>query len=949
MPAVYTTDAPNPVWVVSNPSERTITITNNVMTIVPNPGSTATFMVSADGGANYISVVTTCVLRIFGGTALIEGATIPLTLNRNVAATWVVETVGGGSVAPGTGNATEFTAAVNGPETVVIAATYNGVTARHTVTVHQTDPGGGPSFVITDIDITQSPYSLDYSLNIEVESVDAEDLIFQTVEMSGWRVVGITLDGHIGVAYGDGNGRVEIPGVTPVGTYLATLLLERVNGSSEDTWGGQLWVSAGNNQGAPATQAIPFSMDHSVYIIDVDEGGIICGNSFRVHVNGPTPENDVVISPPEAATFTDTGFGMIEVTVADGYTGTFVIFDTAVMEELQITTLPCQPVAPTITGGESAVCNQVVTLQTNVPLPTWEFLPSNAGTWAGDPYGTTVHFVPAQGFSGEIVFSIAGTMAEHVLEVSCSAVPVHVSASPSLAQVGDRITITTDSLLVDWRFGDNPEYGSWERGSRLDLPVITFTVGMAAAGESIWFSPDGVNFAYITVSAGDGFIEGPSEISATCGQTITLTTAAPTPAWSIVPPSEGGGIGGSFIGPTDEATTQIKIAFNFTGTIVVNDFAGTENPFIINVSCLPAAVTGPGSTQCGAIVIYSANVPTPSWVITPPTAAAIISTTGPEATIRIADDYMGSVFYLSADGGNTQKTVGVSCCQLPKIISQFVVRGAVGAALAYQIGATANPTVFAAFNLPPGMSINSQTGLVSGVPTSPGNWITTVSAANSCGSARATVSFAIQMAAGGLPNWIVLPAGTDCNDILKLISQTGIAYTSNPLGSPTDIIPLCTGSSDLVLDHIELSMTQSTGDVYGASDQDWISGKSAIVVNRVPFVMWWQFDAHGRYLATDNNGIEWGVFIDGEHIATRGFRYTWVADGEVPNIGDSESPLSGYGGGKMGVPFINLAPGTHQIELRYKRHVNAVQGRYSKSRPWTASFSGILFAQSCGD
>ncbi|NBT36408.1 MAG: hypothetical protein EBT03_12895, partial [Betaproteobacteria bacterium] len=82
----------------------------------------------------------------------------------------------------------------------------------------------------------------------------------------------------------------------------------------------------------------------------------------------------------------------------------------------------------------------------------------------------------------------------------------------------------------------------------------------------------------------------------------------------------------------------------------------------------------------------------------------------------------------------------------PNLTSATTVAGKVGQALSFQLTADNSPTSFAASGLPAGLSLNTATGLVSGVPTEEGTFAVRFSAANGNGTGPAqTVSFTIDL------------------------------------------------------------------------------------------------------------------------------------------------------------------------------------------------------------
>ena len=77
----------------------------------------------------------------------------------------------------------------------------------------------------------------------------------------------------------------------------------------------------------------------------------------------------------------------------------------------------------------------------------------------------------------------------------------------------------------------------------------------------------------------------------------------------------------------------------------------------------------------------------------------------------------------------------------PVITSSAAVSATAGSAISYAVTASGNPVSYAATGLPPGMVIDTASGVISGVPMSAGLFATAVSASNISGSASAIVTF----------------------------------------------------------------------------------------------------------------------------------------------------------------------------------------------------------------
>ena len=82
--------------------------------------------------------------------------------------------------------------------------------------------------------------------------------------------------------------------------------------------------------------------------------------------------------------------------------------------------------------------------------------------------------------------------------------------------------------------------------------------------------------------------------------------------------------------------------------------------------------------------------------------------------------------------------------QPPVITSASSATGQVGQVFGYQITASNNPTLFSAFGLPGGLTVNTNTGVISGTPTAAGSFSAQIMAANAGGTNTASLNITIQ-------------------------------------------------------------------------------------------------------------------------------------------------------------------------------------------------------------
>jgi T5SS/PEP-CTERM-associated repeat protein len=134
-------------------------------------------------------------------------------------------------------------------------------------------------------------------------------------------------------------------------------------------------------------------------------------------------------------------------------------------------------------------------------------------------------------------------------------------------------------------------------------------------------------------------------------------------------------------------------------------------------------------------------------------------------------------------------------------LSEARVEAVPDAAFSYHIQANNSPTSYAASGLPPGLNVNTVTGVISGKPTQDGNYLVTLSATNATGTGTAKLKLvvalpAVQVAAT-VPE-IAVGSGKDGEFTLSIPA---------PLKTPLTIHFQISGSAEPGKDYVALANT----------------------------------------------------------------------------------------------------------------------------------------------
>jgi len=167
----------------------------------------------------------------------------------------------------------------------------------------------------------------------------------------------------------------------------------------------------------------------------------------------------------------------------------------------------------------------------------------------------------------------------------------------------------------------------------------------------------------------------------------------------------------------------------------------------VNVGSVAQRTMIISNTGNSALNVSSINLPagfTASW-----TAGTIAANGTQSVTVFFSptagQNYGGNISVNSDATGGTYAIAcsGSGLAQTPVITSSLVANGQVGSFFSYQITAISTPSSYGASGLPPGLSVNSSTGLISGTPSSAGTYNVTLFAANNGGTGSASLTLTV--------------------------------------------------------------------------------------------------------------------------------------------------------------------------------------------------------------
>jgi uncharacterized protein YhjY with autotransporter beta-barrel domain len=238
-----------------------------------------------------------------------------------------------------------------------------------------------------------------------------------------------------------------------------------------------------------------------------------------------------------------------------------------------------------------------------------------------------------------------------------------------------------------------------------DVPGFSYQITATNLPQS--YSVTGALPTGVTIDTSTGLVSGTPTQAGTFPVTVNAINPAGTGSKAVT----------ITIASGTPVITSANTANGLSGQAISYQITATYGPHTFNAAGLPAGVTI--NTGTGLI---SGAFPSPgSFPVT-------VSATGPGGTGQLVVTF----------------TIGQGP---PQVTSANSAVGATGNPMSYQITATQSPTSYNATGLPPGLGINTATGLISGTPTSGGSFPVTVSATNAGGTGQLVVTFTISVLA----------------------------------------------------------------------------------------------------------------------------------------------------------------------------------------------------------
>ena len=249
----------------------------------------------------------------------------------------------------------------------------------------------------------------------------------------------------------------------------------------------------------------------------------------------------------------------------------------------------------------------------------------------------------------------------------------------------------------------------------------------------------------------------------------------------------------NFTGGT--ANSTVKIATTFKRAYIDNVVVASQAVYVAP-PVISSQLTASGVVQTAfSYQIAASNSPTSYAATGLPGGLSINTTTGLISGTPTTAGTSNVTISATNAGGPTSATLVVTINVAPPVItSSGTASGIVGTTFSYQIIASGSPASYSATNLPDGLSVDTDSGLISGTPLATKTTTATVTATNAGGTG--SKSLVITITNAGAPNLIAgwdfqtttsggtaVAAAPSCPTTLKANFGSGTLYLDGSNGS----------------------------------------------------------------------------------------------------------------------------------------------------------------------
>jgi len=276
--------------------------------------------------------------------------------------------------------------------------------------------------------------------------------------------------------------------------------------------------------------------------------------------------------------------------------------------------------------------------------------------------------------------------------------------------------------------------------------------------------------------------------SGTVGSAFSYTVTAnnsPTSYSSTILPA------GLTLNTTTGVITGTPTAVGSTSVTITATNAGGNgsNTITITISAaLPPAPVVTSGSHVGTVntvfsyTIVASNTPTSYSSTALPAGLTLNTSTGVISGTPTAVGSTSVTVTAANAGGTGTGIVTITINPPPPVVTAGSSTGTINIAFNYSIVATNTPTSYSSTTLPSGLTLNTSTGVISGVPTAIGSTSVTITATNAGGNGSNTITITIN------PSAPVVSAGSSSGTVGTSFSYSVIA-TNSPISYSSTILP----------------------------------------------------------------------------------------------------------------------------------------------------------------